>query len=205
MLQKKICLSSSIAFRRHFCCQKIANYQAICHRFYYTVQIPLFPATFVERLTALLSPRYLRLLRQRYTKYKAQQNGWNYHSVVVSYTVASREFVRQIPNTTAQSCCKSLGMLTPEERRNKMTDKNARIELRVTQSEKNKIAKLSESCGLSQSEYVRQRTLGYAPRTVLPDVFFDFYQMPCRLCDEVADKVSPETERNATTILKKTG
>ena len=76
-----------------------------------------------------------------------------------------------------------------------MNDKNARIELRVTQSEKNKIAKLAESCGISQSEYVRQRTLGYAPRTVLPDVFFDFFQMLCRLCDEVADKVSPDTER----------
>ena len=76
-----------------------------------------------------------------------------------------------------------------------MNDKNARIELRVTQSEKNKVARLAESCGLSQSEYVRQRTLGYTPRTVLPDVFFQFYQMLCRLCDEVADKVSPETER----------
>ena len=76
-----------------------------------------------------------------------------------------------------------------------MNDKNARIELRVTQSEKKKIARLAESCGLSQSEYVRQRTLGYTPRTVLPNVFFDFYQMLCRLCDEIADKVSPETER----------
>lgn len=76
-----------------------------------------------------------------------------------------------------------------------MNDKNARIELRVTQSEKKKIARLAESCGISQSEYVRQRTLGYAPRTVLPDVFFDFFQMLCRLCDEVADKVLPDTER----------
>lgn len=76
-----------------------------------------------------------------------------------------------------------------------MNDKNARIELRVTQSEKMKIARLAESCGISQSEYVRQRTLGYAPRIVLPDVFFHFFQMLCRLCDEVADKVSPETER----------
>ena len=76
-----------------------------------------------------------------------------------------------------------------------MNDKNARIELRVTQSEKKKIAKLAESCGLSQSEYVRQRTLGYAPRTVLPDAFFDFNQTLCRLCDEVADKVTPDTER----------
>lgn len=76
-----------------------------------------------------------------------------------------------------------------------MNDKKARVELRVTQSEKNRIARLAESCGLSQSEYIRQRTLGYAPRTVQPDVFFDFYQMLCRLCDEVADKVSPNTER----------
>ena len=77
-----------------------------------------------------------------------------------------------------------------------MNDKKARVELRVTQSEKNKIAKLAENCGLSQSEYVRQRTLGYAPRTVQPDVFFHFYQMLCHLCDEVADKVSPETEQS---------
>lgn len=76
-----------------------------------------------------------------------------------------------------------------------MNDKKARIELRVTQSEKKKIAKVAESCGLSQSEYVRQRALGYAPRAVQPDVFFHFYQTLCRLCDEVADKVSPDTER----------
>ena len=77
-----------------------------------------------------------------------------------------------------------------------MNDKKARIELRVAQSEKKKIARLAESCGLSQSEYIRQRTLGYAPRAVLPDVFFQFYQMLCRLCDKVADKVSPETEQS---------
>ena len=76
-----------------------------------------------------------------------------------------------------------------------MNDKKARIELRITQSEKKKITKLAESCGLSQSEYVRQRALGYAPRMVLPDVFFHFYQTLCRLCDEVADKVSPDTEQ----------
>ncbi len=82
-----------------------------------------------------------------------------------------------------------------------MTDKNGRIELRVTQSEKKKIARLAESCGLSQSEYIRQRTLGYAPRTVLPDVFFDFYQMLCRLCDDVADKGTPDTERKLLEVV----
>ena len=82
-----------------------------------------------------------------------------------------------------------------------MNDKKARIELRVTQSEKMKIAKLAESCGISQSEYVRQRTLGYAPRMVLPDVFFQFYQMLCRLCDKVADKVSPDTEQSLLEVV----
>ena len=82
-----------------------------------------------------------------------------------------------------------------------MNDKNARIELRVTQSEKKKISRLAESCGLSQSEYIRQRTLGYAPRTVLPDAFFDFYQTLCRLYDEVADKVTPDTERKMLEVV----
>lgn len=82
-----------------------------------------------------------------------------------------------------------------------MNDKKTRIELRVTQSEKNRITRLAESCGLSQSEYIRQRTLGYSPRTVLPDVFFDFYQMLCRLCDEVADKVTPDTERKLLEVV----
>ncbi len=82
-----------------------------------------------------------------------------------------------------------------------MNDKNARIELRVTQSEKEKIARLAESCGLSQSEYLRQRAFCFAPRAVLPDVFFQFYQILCRLCDEVADKVSPETERKLLEVV----
>ena len=80
-----------------------------------------------------------------------------------------------------------------------MNDKNARIELRVTQSEKKKIARLAESCGLSQSEYVRQRTLGYAPRTVLPDVFFDFYNKLYELCNTVG--FTPETENKLLSLI----
>lgn len=73
--------------------------------------------------------------------------------------------------------------------------KDTRMYLRVTQSDKKQIVRLAEICGLSQSEYLRQRALGFAPRAVLPDVFFDFNQTLCRLCDEVADKVSPDTEQ----------
>ena len=80
-----------------------------------------------------------------------------------------------------------------------MNDINARIELRVTQSEKKKIARLAENCGLSQSEYIRQRTLGYAPRTVQPDVFFDFYNKLCQLDNTVG--FTPETENKLLSLI----
>lgn len=75
-----------------------------------------------------------------------------------------------------------------------MPDKTKRIELRVTQSEKEKITKLAEICGLSQSEYLRQRALGFAPKTVPSDAFLLFNKQLYRLCDEIADKVSSEIE-----------
>ena len=79
--------------------------------------------------------------------------------------------------------------------------KDTRMYLRVTQSDKKQIVRLAEICGLSQSEYLRQRALGFAPRAVLPDVFFDFNQTLCRLCDEVADNVSPEVEQQLLEVV----
>ena len=55
-------------------------------------------------------------------------------------------------------------------------EKFARIEIRVNQKDKDKIKQLAEKCNLSVSEYLVQRALGYEPKTVLPDVFFDFYR-----------------------------
>ena len=85
---------------------------------------------------------------------------------------------------------------------NNITQKDTRIYLRVTQSEKQRITALAKTCGLSQSEYLRQRALGFTPRTVLPDVFFDFNQTLCSLCDDVADKVSPDTERKLLEVAE---
>ena len=41
--------------------------------------------------------------------------------------------------------------------------KENRIAFRVTDQEKKKITVLARKCGLSVSEYVKQRALGYAP------------------------------------------
>lgn len=42
----------------------------------------------------------------------------------------------------------------------------------MTEKQKQQIAGLARKCGLSQSEYLRQRALGGEPKAVLPDAFF---------------------------------
>lgn len=77
-------------------------------------------------------------------------------------------------------------------------EKFARIEIRVKPKDKEKIKKIADKCNLSVSEYVVQRALGYAPRTVQPDVFFDFYN---KLCELLNRELSPETEAAALKIF----
>ena len=47
--------------------------------------------------------------------------------------------------------------------------KDVRIAVRVTAIEKEKIQAKARKCGLSTTEYVKQRALGYEPRAVPPD------------------------------------
>lgn len=78
-------------------------------------------------------------------------------------------------------------------------EKLARIEIRVKPKEKDKIKRLAEKCNLSISEYLVQRALGYEPITVLPDVFFDFYNKLCQL-DNTAG-FTPETENKLLSLI----
>lgn len=78
-------------------------------------------------------------------------------------------------------------------------EKLARIEIRVKPKDKEKIKRIAEKCNLSVSEYVMQRALGYEPITVLPDVFFDFYNKLCQL-DNTAG-FTPETENKLLSLI----
>lgn len=78
-------------------------------------------------------------------------------------------------------------------------EKLARIEIRVNQKDKDKIKQLAEKCNLPLSEYVVQMALGYKPRTVLPDVFFDFYNKLCELCNTAG--FTPETENELLSLI----
>lgn len=72
-----------------------------------------------------------------------------------------------------------------------MRDNKKLINIRVTEKEKQKLELLAGKCGLSLSEYLRQRGLGYAPGPTLDERFYGAYS---RLCDISNLPLSPETE-----------
>lgn len=76
--------------------------------------------------------------------------------------------------------------------------KDVRIVTRVTVEEKEQITALSKRCGLPQTEYIRQRALGYAPGATLTDSFFAL----CEKLDVLTEKpYSQEVNTAALTLL----
>lgn len=79
--------------------------------------------------------------------------------------------------------------------------KDIRIAVRVTAREKDKIQAKARKCGLSTTEYVKQRALGYEPKGIPPDALFVCLEK----LGELADKASsPELDKEICTVLKQT-
>ena len=75
---------------------------------------------------------------------------------------------------------------------------SARIELRVTAKEKEKIQSKARKCGLSTTEYVKQRALGYEPRGIPPDALFICLEKLGELEDKAS---SPELDKKISDVL----
>ena len=76
--------------------------------------------------------------------------------------------------------------------------KTQRLEIRLTPENKKKIERYASKCGLSTSQYVTKRALGFTPRTVLPDAFFTFYAKLCEICNS---DMTHETEAKLLTLI----
>lgn len=77
--------------------------------------------------------------------------------------------------------------------------KDIRIAVRVTAKEKEKIQAKSRKCGLSTTEYVKQRSLGYEPRGIPPDALF----LCLEKLGELESKTnSPELDEEIRIVLK---
>ena len=79
--------------------------------------------------------------------------------------------------------------------------KNNNLFIRVSEKEKNLIEHNQKKCGLSVSEYLRQRALGCMPRAVLPEVFFSFNDKLDELCVAVEGKITAETEEKMIALI----
>ena len=67
-----------------------------------------------------------------------------------------------------------------------MRNRTVGINVRVTVTEKKKVTMLARKCGLSLSEYLRQRALGYEPGGHPPKEVFDVLDK----LDEIAENCS---------------
>ena len=79
-----------------------------------------------------------------------------------------------------------------------MNDNRKLINIRVTEKEKAQLDLLAQKCGLSLSEYLRKRGLGYEPGPFLDDRFYAVYS---RLCEISNLPLTPKTETVLISIL----
>ena len=77
--------------------------------------------------------------------------------------------------------------------------KDIRIAVRVTAKEKERIQAKARKCGLSTTEYVKQRALGYEPRGVPPNVLFVLLEKLGELADQTN---SPELDEEIRSLLQ---
>lgn len=80
-------------------------------------------------------------------------------------------------------------------------ERTMRLDLRVSPQEKKKIESTAKKCGISVSEYMRQRALGFSPREIPPvewySILNSFFKM-----NEKLDKYFPETERKLDSLIE---
>ena len=72
-----------------------------------------------------------------------------------------------------------------------------RIALRLTEREKKQAAALAAQCGLTLSEYLRQRALGFEPKAVQPDAYF----VLCEKLDRLTEPPFSEAVNDAAIKL----
>ena len=79
-----------------------------------------------------------------------------------------------------------------------MRDTKKQINVRVSEKEKAQLESFASYCGLSLSEYLRQRGLGYEPKPMLSEMFYLFYRELCELCNQ---QMTPQTEEAVLALV----
>ena len=80
-----------------------------------------------------------------------------------------------------------------------LKEKTNSIYVRVTEKDKAHIQNNAKKCGLSVSEYLRKRALGYSPKPLLHETFYEFSEKLGVLHDALGTLSSTELQ---TEVLK---
>ena len=76
-----------------------------------------------------------------------------------------------------------------------MRTRSVGLNVRVSPAEKQRIQTAAGRCGLTLSEYLRQRALGYKPRFHPPQAFFSYLTWMDNLTDQLARLDPPLAEQ----------
>ena len=82
-----------------------------------------------------------------------------------------------------------------------MKEKKNSIYVRVTEKEKVRIENKAQKCGLSVSEYLRKRALGYSPNALLPENFYEFTEKIGVLYEALGTLNSTELQTEVLKLL----
>ena len=82
-----------------------------------------------------------------------------------------------------------------------MKEKKNSIYVRVTEKEKVRIENKAKKCGLSVSEYLRKRALGYSPKALLPESFYEFTEKIGVLYEALGTLNSTELQTEVLKLL----
>jgi len=77
--------------------------------------------------------------------------------------------------------------------------KDNRIAVRMTDKEKQTIQAKAKKCGISTTEYIKQRAFGYEPRAVPPDALFVLLE---KLGNLESKNTSSELNAEISSMLK---
>lgn len=82
-----------------------------------------------------------------------------------------------------------------------MNERTVQLKFRVTKKEKTRIMNISKKCGLSTSEYLRKRALGYSPKALLPESFYEFSEKLGRLYDALEITDNAELQEKVLSLI----
>ncbi len=82
-----------------------------------------------------------------------------------------------------------------------LNERTVQLKFRVTEKEKQRIINNTKKCGLSISEYLRKRALGYSPKALLPESFYAFSEKLGRLYDALETTDNAELQEKVLSLI----